>query len=418
MTTIKDEKKIKIVVVSTYGTYPELNNGPPIVAYNLIKNWSKEVADIYLFTGVNQMKKVPDQYDDMTNLHVYLIKKDWCKNTCENTNESDYIDHISSLKTPLKYLLKTPTMSYRLYKQIRGIDPDILFYNGLPLDPLAAVPLLFHLHGLPQIARVPVYHPIEFQMKSKCRIVVKMAKILYDTILLSMNLIITQSEDMLKELIKNNKLKSKCIIIPNGVDINPQNRVNKDNIKLLFTGNISKEKGIEILIESLSHISKELHPVLELILVGKGDYEYIKYLKTLAKNSKINIPIIFVGEIPHEDINKYYYDSDIFIFPSLHEGMSLSLLEAMGAGIPVIASNIRANSEIITDGWNGLLFEKSNPIHLAICLERIIGDKELQQYLSKNAYDSIKEFSWDKISNRYLDIFRTYLRNEQVINYF
>jgi len=158
MGIMSEDKKLTLVVVSSYGTYPELNNGPPIVIYNLIKKWSKKVEKIYLFTGVNQIKNVPRQYDEISNLHPFLIKKDWYK----IITESDYLNHISSLRTPLNYLIKLPSISIKMYKDIKKINPDIVFYNGLPLDPLAATPLLLHLSGLTQIARVPVYHPNEF----------------------------------------------------------------------------------------------------------------------------------------------------------------------------------------------------------------------------------------------------------------
>jgi len=179
---------------------------------------------------------------------------------------------------------------------------------------------------------------------------------------------------------------------------------------LLFTGNVTKEKGAGLLVESLSYIKDDLHPFIELRFVGKGNDEYIRHLKDLIKNLNLLMPIIFVGEVPHEQIYKHYLESDIFVFPSFHEGMSLSLLEAMGASLPVVASNICANSALIADGYNGLLFEQGVPEHLAQCLERIILDRNLQFYLGNNAYNFIKTYSWDRISNRYLEVFDAYAK--------
>jgi glycosyltransferase involved in cell wall biosynthesis len=389
---------MKLVVISTFGTYPELNNGPPIVAYTLLKYWDPKVDELHLFTGVRSNNKIPNEYSTFKHLHYNPIIRDW---TSKNTEYSfNYF---------AKLLYKTPWKSASIFLKIVNINPDIVFYNGIPLDPLFLLPFLLKAKKFTQISRVSVYLPQEFGRKSNKTFLNKIIELIYNHILNIMNLIITQSEDMMK-LISGNS-RTKCKIIPNGTTILKKKLINnKKLLNVLFTGNVTKEKGIETLIESLLYLHPDFISSIELHLVGQCEDNYHKSMIQIIEKNSIKIPIKFIGEIKHDEIQSLYEEADIFIFPSFNEGMPNSLLEAMGAGLPIVASDIAPIRCLINDGYNGLLFHVGDANELASCLEKLIRSKELRNYLGKNSNDSAQEYSWELISNKYLETFDEYIK--------
>jgi len=398
---------MKLLIISTYGSYPELNNGPPIVIYELLKKWSKKIDKIYLISGVRNLESVSDAYKDIKNLVFIPLERswgDWSKNECNNTN-------LYEVRFVLNILLNMPRISWTIIKAIKSINPDIIFYNGIPFDPALMVPILIKLKNIYQIARVPVYLPFEFKGKSDNKIMLFATGTIYNFILKNIDLIITQSNEM-SDYIKSNLKTDNCIVIPNGVNLSNRMREddNRSRFILLYVGNINSNKGIQVLLDSLIHIRKEFLYQIEVQLVGYGDPEFIESLREKIKVHQLKIPINFLGIIAHDKIMSYYNKSDIYVFPSYQEGMSLSLLEAMGAGLPIIASNINSINCLIKSEFNGLLFEVGNASELASCIERLLEDKMLRERIGLNAYKTSKDFSWESIADRYLAEFGNTIR--------
>ncbi len=120
---------------------------------------------------------------------------------------------------------------------------------------------------------------------------------------------------------------------------------------------------------------------------------------------------IFTGRIPHEDVEEYYSLVDITPFPRKGQPVCemvspLKPFEAMAMEKAVISSNVAALAEIVTDGYNGLLFEKDNAEDLALKLERLINDKKLRLKLGKQARKWVLEYrDWKVISKTLSDVY-------------
>jgi glycosyltransferase involved in cell wall biosynthesis len=208
------------------------------------------------------------------------------------------------------------------------------------------------------------------------------------------------------------------IVIPNGVEVSKFSQdeypdpelISPEHVKdsVLFTvGRLSFRKGFHLIIEAMPSILKET-PDTQLYIAGSG--YMMTFLEGLASGLGLTDKIHFLGYVPEEALYWLYRNSDVFIFPSITaESFGITLIEAMSARRPVIASKIGGVPEIIEDGKNGLLFNPWDSKALAEKTNRVLGDNDYSETLGRNAYESVKKrFSWTIISKQieqvYLDL--------------
>jgi glycosyltransferase involved in cell wall biosynthesis len=204
---------------------------------------------------------------------------------------------------------------------------------------------------------------------------------------------ITISREISEELIDEGIDKQRCRYIPNGVDISvytPPDLLKKKEIReklrlprgflLLYCGRLAPEKGLDWLIS----VWKQFIPGKNatLILAGSGEEE--EKLKNLAGEN-----VIFTGFI--NDPLLYYHAADAFVLPSSTEGLSNSMLEAMACGLPVIAANVGAAPEVITNGQTGLLVGPENSQELLDTLIFLYQNPELRLRIGTKGSNSINK---------------------------
>jgi glycosyltransferase involved in cell wall biosynthesis len=222
-------------------------------------------------------------------------------------------------------------------------------------------------------------------------------------------IIITASEFLKKELICYYDLPShKIVTIHNGIDIKEyefsniikiglKDKLGVSNI-ILFVGGFSKRKGIHILLKALAEI-KEKDWVL--IIVGGGDLkskeEFINLSKSLNIENKI-VNLSFISSKERELLKSILFEADIFVHPSLYEGFSLAILEAMAAGKAIIATRRGGTPEALNN--SGILIRASLE-ELKNALELLISDIELRKKYSKLAKERAKIFDWTRIAEKY-----------------
>lgn len=199
-------------------------------------------------------------------------------------------------------------------------------------------------------------------------------------------------------------LGHKVNYIPNAIDTTSlPTQINKKFTKqIIFVGRLSKEKGIESIIK----ISKILPPELHLLIIGSGPMEKeIKEIDVLYPN------IHYLGYLTKEDLIPLVRGSDVLIQPSLAEGISTTILEAMACKIPIIASNVGGNKELILNNQNGFLI---NPNSASELLEKILilsENKLLQQKFGQKSSELVKKFEWSEVGQKYLDLYQYLLKN-------
>jgi glycosyltransferase involved in cell wall biosynthesis len=179
--------------------------------------------------------------------------------------------------------------------------------------------------------------------------------------------------------------KNKVEIIYNGVDtqefspglaqddVRKKYHINSEDMVIGTVGRLSPEKGFEYLISAIREVVN-VYPRTKVLIVGAGDEKYRLSLQEKVKDLELSSHIIFVGF--YDDIPHILRCMDIFSLPSLSEGFNRSLLEAMACGLPVVATDVGGNVEIIKDGVNGLLVPPSKPRALASAITELLKDKE------------------------------------------
>jgi glycosyltransferase involved in cell wall biosynthesis len=180
-----------------------------------------------------------------------------------------------------------------------------------------------------------------------------------------------------------------------------------DELILLSTNRLVKYKGIEILINALALLPDQLN--LTVLFVGNDDKANEgKALETKLKTlnaKKKNLEIILEGKQPYSIMNKYYKVADIYTLNSFREGMSNSLLEAMSSSLPVIVSDIKANTSLIRDGYNGLVYARENAMDLNKAIRELAANTELRlTYGNNNREKILKEFCKKKVINSYVEL--------------
>ena len=160
-------------------------------------------------------------------------------------------------------------------------------------------------------------------------------------------------------------------MIPNGVDLNlfKSRDGHIDSKKIITVSRLVKKNGVGDLIEAMSGIRSEL-PDYRLQIIGSGPLE--KKLKLQVKNLNLENNVEFLGEIPNELLPKYLSTADIFVRPSLSEGLGISFLEAMAVGLPVIGTLVGGIPDFLKDGETGLFCKVGDPEDIAEKINRIL----------------------------------------------
>ncbi|MDH4210536.1 MAG: glycosyltransferase family 4 protein [candidate division WOR-3 bacterium] len=188
--------------------------------------------------------------------------------------------------------------------------------------------------------------------------------------------------------------------------------VRKNERRILFVGNIEPRKGLDTLIRAL-YLSKDIDFSCE--IVG-GCYGYERYLKGLLKlieNSRLSERIVFRGKLDSACTIKSYENANVFVFPSLHEGYGMVLLEAMSFGLPIVASDIAPVNEIVKDRLSGYLFAPGDEKSLAEVLRRLLLSFDLQKKIGMRNFKRSRDFSsWDKVVDKTFAVVKPYLHNE------
>jgi glycosyltransferase involved in cell wall biosynthesis len=145
---------------------------------------------------------------------------------------------------------------------------------------------------------------------------------------------------------------------------------------------------------------------LELQLVGGGYHR--PRLESLAEELGITEYVGFLGRIPFgPELFRIYREADIFVLPSLSEGIPKTLLEAMASGLPIVATRVGGIPDVIRDGETGLLVGPRSPEQIARAVERLIADSLLRRKVIQNGYAFVKEHTverqaemmWQEIRN-------------------
>lgn len=193
-------------------------------------------------------------------------------------------------------------------------------------------------------------------------------------------------------------------VIPNGVDVgrfaNESQKITRfdDGVfNILFVGRLEPRKGLTNLLKSIPYIKLYSGKPFRLIVVGNGILT--NYYK-LRIPKEINDKVHFVGDISFEDLPKYYKTAHVFCSPATYgESFGIVLIEAMAAGLPIIAGNNEGYRKVINNGVNGILVDPEQPLQIAQAIGQLLESDQTRKLLAENSQIDAEQYSWKRIVN-------------------
>lgn len=198
-------------------------------------------------------------------------------------------------------------------------------------------------------------------------------------------------------------------IIPNGIDIAEfkpsEEKENDGYVRILCVSRLTPRKGINYLIEAMKLLlTTDANRKIELWIAGEGDAT--ASLKQLSGELGITNKVKFFGLVAHENLAKHYQMADIFCLPSLNEGMSNTMLEALASGMPIVATVTGGTEELVGNGENGFYVDQKSPKDLAEKLEKLIVDTDLRKRFGEASRTRAEKMSWKNVATAYYDLYQ------------
>jgi phosphatidylinositol alpha-mannosyltransferase len=199
-------------------------------------------------------------------------------------------------------------------------------------------------------------------------------------------------------------------IIPNGVDFGrfatpgpPIPHLVDDRPTILFVGRLEARKGIPYLLRAFKKLKTAI-PQVRLVIVGEGGLR--EEYERLAAQLELR-DLRFEGYVPPEYLPSYYQRADVVCQPStVNESFGITLLEAMSAGTPVVATNIDGFSTLGQNEVTGVMVPPKDAESLAAALERVLDDKALAERLVAAAQTRARLFSWERVAEQLVDYYK------------
>lgn len=281
-----------------------------------------------------------------------------------------------------------PVFCIDIVRAIQKINPDIIHVQSLCI----AVPALISK----KFYKIPY---VVWGRGSDIYLPAVLTKLTSKTTMKNADSVIALTEDM-KQAMQSIYIRD-IAVVPNGIELKkymskaPVNLIKGSEKRILFVGRLYPVKGVQYLLQAMKIIHEEM-PDVKLILVGDGEER--EHLESLTDSLEIKECVEFAGRAPHEEVQDYMNQAEVFVLPSLSEGFPVTILEAMACGLPIVATRVRGVPDIVEEGINGYLVDTKNPEQIARALLKILGNEQLGKDISKNNIEKVETYSWDKIA--------------------
>lgn len=357
--------------------FPPLGGGGGNATFYILKEFAqyKDLQIDLITSSVNKYRE--EQFSDDIRIYYLDIGK---KGSL----------HYQTNRDLLSYACK----SYFFYKGLLKENTHHLCHTffGIPCGFIASklnIPYIVSLRG----SDVPFYNP-RFYWLDKLFFRHLSKKIWRNS------LAVIANSKGLKGLALKNLPDQKIDVICNGVDTNQfrPNFTKSDTLRMLCVSRLIKRKGIVYLIKAIAELRQNN---VNLVIVGQGTQE--EKLKRLVSALDVSSKVEFKNYIAHDSINEIYHNSDVFILPSLSEGMNNAALEAMACGLPVVLTDTGGSAELVNG--NGFIIGKKDHLSIARALQKFLQDRELIGQMGKRSREIAESMSWRNIAEGYYRLY-------------
>jgi phosphatidyl-myo-inositol dimannoside synthase len=376
--------KLRILILDN--EFPPLGGGTGVINYHLMKEFDACGVCCDLVTS----SRSRNEYEE----DAFGRQSRIFKVPVDNRN----IHHAANSEL-IRYAWRGLRQSYRLQKT----NPyDVcLAFAGVPAGAIALA--LRRLTGLPYI--LSLQGPDVPWYEQRYNWLYPLLLPLIKTVWRQAASVTAQSQDN-KRLALQTMPDLPIRVVPNGVEsavFTPANRLRGGAYPLviLCVGRLIERKGQHYLLRAMSLVQQrgDAHR-LKAVFVGTGDFEL--RLHQLCAELGLQDDVVFAGFRERDEIPAFYREADLFALPSYNEGMSVALLEAISAGLPVIVTDTGGTAELVRD--NGLIVPWADPAALAGALETFLCQPEMCQTLGEKSRVLAQNFTWEAAARTYLQL--------------
>ena len=356
---------MRIVILITQ-FLPKWVGGTEVATYNIAKKLSEKGHEVHIITSLDQGCL---NYEYLDNFIIHRV----------NVYKIKFFGFL--------------TFHINAFKELIKINPDIVVAQGI----LSCFPaFILNCLGKPYVVwgrGNDVYIDLKNNLWR-----------FFSFILLNKaNAVIALTYDMKKKL--SSIRGDDVYVIGNGITLEKFSGIKKDDARRLLgvnderfviicVANLRPEKGINFLIFSIKEVLAYDGRAL-LLLVGSGSLRY--ELENLVKILGLDKNVHFLGKMDNEKIPLCLSVADIFVLPSISEGFGIALLEAMAAGLPIIATRVGGIPYVLEDGKNGLLVNPGSSSDLAEKILMLMRSPELMKKMSEANREKSRSYSWENI---------------------
>jgi glycogen synthase len=211
------------------------------------------------------------------------------------------------------------------------------------------------------------------------------------------------------------RLGKRIMRIPNGVDCEifypPDSpRPSEAEVRVLYVGRVVREhKGLENLVPAFEKLTRESSRAVSLDIVGDGAFR--SDLENLARSLGVEETVKFSGWVKREDLLAHYQAAQIFVLPSVGDGMTNSILEAMACGLPIVTTP-SSGEHLVEDRVNGILVAPGDREGMAGALGSLLKDDEMRRRMGESSRSKALALSWESVARQYFEIAREACRRK------
>ncbi len=201
-------------------------------------------------------------------------------------------------------------------------------------------------------------------------------------------------------------------VIPNGISVEdfvPSSGSTDGKIRVISTSRLTPRKGLRFLIQALAEMkTRQGVTDIEVLLIGDGHER--ESLEDMAREMGVSNQVRFIGRVDHAELKSWYAQADIFILPSMNEGMSNAMLEALASGLPLLVTRTGGADEVLEEGINGFALEMRSAEDIAEKLLRLRNDRELRLRMAVASRRKAEAMSWGNVAWQYVKVYGSVIK--------
>lgn len=373
--------------------YPPLGGGAANATEQLFLEYSKR-EDVYVELVTSSISSKYEKKEIGKNIIIHRLPIGKNKDNLNFQTQKELLIYAWKSYIFVKKLLKKKKfdLSHSFFTLPCGAVSLLLKYKF-------KLPYIVSLRG----ADVPGY-------SERFIFVYKFLSILIKKIWKNSEFVVTNSIGLTELAIKTSSTQ-KFEKIVNGIDVTYYNRGNRDyedrkkEFVILCASRLSYRKGFIYAIDALPNLVKK-YPNIKMVFAG-GDGGVMQNLKGHAQALGVKDFVKFTGRYTKKQAHEIYKNADIFLMPSLNEGMSNNLLEALASGLPVLVTKTGGAEELVIDEKNGFLIEMKNGIDIEKKIEKFMNDKYLCDIMGVASREIALKMKWKNVSDEYIELYNS-----------